>query len=215
MHNDLAAQCQEKSKRVNPSGFPRGWKQRPVTGVCHYNSGESGSDSRLSAGAEPDPGRSSPIGQSLAATTDSGLSQPGTKTHLSPTAKRGAGMSYAAPTFNLSCNIWYGAGVIPPSGDPDVSDQRCQLRMLKTVFGTLANTQTTRMFLLLPARTDINGRISGAGYLGDVVEVPADTGRYYQVNAVDDVARGFANEYRVAVIQQRGDIPGGWPIPTT
>ena len=53
----------------------------------------------------------------------------------------------------------------------------------------------------------------------DVVEVPSGSGRWYQVNLVDDVVKGFTNEYRIATIVKIGQNYGGtapglfWPIP--
>lgn len=65
------------------------------------------------------------------------------------------------------------------------------------------------MFLLLPKGTDIRSTVCGVA--PDVVEVPAGTGRYYSVEMVDDVARGFANEYRFAMVLQLKNWPA--PIP--
>jgi hypothetical protein len=63
------------------------------------------------------------------------------------------------------------------------------------------------MELLLPALTDVRGAITGNQ---DIVEVPAGSGRFYSVAFVDDVGKGFGNEYRFALIQQLAP----WPVPT-
>jgi len=52
--------------------------------------------------------------------------------------------------------------------------------------------------LLLPAGTDIRDPYCGG--VGDLVEVPEGTGRWYVVILVDDVGKGFDNEYRLAAI---------------
>lgn len=57
--------------------------------------------------------------------------------------------------------------------------------------------------LLVPALTDI--RDNSCGTRADVVEVPADTRRWYNVSSVDDVGKGFPNEFRVATLAK-----GGW-----
>jgi hypothetical protein len=66
--------------------------------------------------------------------------------------------------------------------------------------------------LLLPAGTDIRDWACWDGLAmdqPDVVEAPRGTGRYYTVIQVDDVAKGFPNEYRVAFIAKGAY----WPIP--
>jgi hypothetical protein len=72
--------------------------------------------------------------------------------------------------------------------------------------------------LLLPPGTDIRDDSCVSGR--DVVEVPAASGRWYFVSLVDDVGKGFPNEYRIASIGkacQRIDpvlFPGlFWPTP--
>lgn len=67
------------------------------------------------------------------------------------------------------------------------------------------------MALLVPRGSDIR---PGLGFWGtpDTVECPAGSGRYYDVLCVDDVARGFANEYRLASLKQR-PLVGAPPIP--
>jgi hypothetical protein len=54
------------------------------------------------------------------------------------------------------------------------------------------------MSLLLPKGTDIRGPQDSVA--ADNVEVPAFSGRWYRVVAVDDVGKGFSNEYRNAAI---------------
>jgi hypothetical protein len=56
---------------------------------------------------------------------------------------------------------------------------------------------------LFPAKTDLRGFQPGWQSLNaTILEIPQGTGRYYFVQAVDDVFRGFAVEYRQAVLQQ-------------
>jgi hypothetical protein len=54
------------------------------------------------------------------------------------------------------------------------------------------------MKMRVPAGTDLRGNLSTTQR--DLVEVPAGSGRYYEVWVVDDVAKGFFNEYRQGLI---------------
>jgi len=117
--------------------------------------------------------------------------------------------TYRQPTFNLNCNIWRianWAGTIPPAGLPD-NASTCQLRMEVNILplAPAPADSSVGMLLLLPMGTDIRGR---RGWFGlsverDLVEVPQGSGRYYEVEAVDDMAKGFANEHRCCLISQR------------
>jgi hypothetical protein len=66
--------------------------------------------------------------------------------------------------------------------------------------------------LITDPRVDV--RAAHPGARADVVEVPAFSLRFYLVASVDDVAKGFDNEYRAAAIQSLESIPGYWPFPT-
>jgi hypothetical protein len=46
----------------------------------------------------------------------------------------------------------------------------------------------------------------------DLVEVPAGTGRFYRVQWVDDLGKGFDNEHRFALLLQTNTF-SPWPIP--
>jgi hypothetical protein len=126
-------------------------------------------------------------------------------------------MSFRVPTFPIKCNI-YDFFSLPPAA-PRLTSV-CQLRVGRWVAPGAATDWATGGFLLgrkllLPKRTDIRS-LDWYG-ASDTVEVPVGSGRWYQVVVVDDVARGFTNEYRFAVIiPQRGaplpPIPGP-PLP--
>jgi hypothetical protein len=60
---------------------------------------------------------------------------------------------------------------------------------------------------LLPRGTDVRDIKDPAG--ADVCEIPANTGRFYDVVWVDDLGLGFPNEHRFAEVI--GKIP--WPVP--
>ena len=133
---------------------------------------------------------------------------------------------YRLPNFNLPVNLWRaGTNVL---ATPDVTfsanlspGKRIQMDAGGTVFAACLVPETQ---LLCPAGTDIRFPVAGTGD-GDVVEVPANSSRYYFVVNVEDVAKGFANEYRLAWLLKYTTLagayfthPGGgmtsWPFPT-
>lgn len=129
-------------------------------------------------------------------------------------------MGFRVPSFNLTCNVWSRGDV--PAGPvdigalpaPRIADLGCQLR----ASGKLSTAQDEAHWwvfsavLLVPAGTDLRDDFSWDGVAinkPDFVEVPAGSGRGYTVVGVDDVGKGFANEYRTAVIMKNAK----WPIP--
>jgi hypothetical protein len=75
------------------------------------------------------------------------------------------------------------------------------------------------MYLLLPPHTDIRTAILRGWY--DVVECPAGSSRWYITIFVDDVGKGFPNEFRFAELSQISDslnttptyTGATWPVP--
>ncbi|MBA0087220.1 MAG: hypothetical protein HRJ53_19730 [Acidobacteria bacterium Pan2503] len=109
-------------------------------------------------------------------------------------------MAFKIPTFNLTCNVWRNALAPAPYATPDLA-LPCNLTPGKRVFTPLSATVFAfryPMELLLPVGSDVRAMWNGANQ--DLIEVPAGSKRFYSVLWVDDVAKGFANEYRVAVI---------------
>jgi hypothetical protein len=138
-------------------------------------------------------------------------------------------MAFRIPTFNLTCNVWRTGNVV---ANPPDTNFPCNLspgrRVLSAALGntsTGASSPSLLMEILLPARSDVRPAyiVFASPTQGDVVEVPAGTGRYYCVQCVDDVARGFPNEYRIAILQPMDWIgrsmytnPNAcpdWPLP--
>lgn len=132
-------------------------------------------------------------------------------------------MPFTVPSFPITCDL-YDGGVIPlVLREASVP---CNLGMGRRVYMTYGSlfggdeVSGVNPVLLLPAFTDI--RDMGCGVPQDVVEVPSGSGRYYEVTGVDDVGKGFANEFRVAALVKAYDKPGVlpwsgsgiyWPIP--
>jgi hypothetical protein len=118
--------------------------------------------------------------------------------------------SHKKPALPLTCNIWRAAAGPP---NPPLLTVNCQLLWsashlaIAVVPGTV-NTAFLR-FLYLPSGTDL--RPTQMPNPGDVVEVPAGSGRFYTCVALDDVAKGFPNEFRLGVLQPQGNWP--FPIP--
>lgn len=122
-------------------------------------------------------------------------------------------MAFTVPSFNLAVDVWNG-----PVGTGTYR------------FSTMGNLQHARrmnigqpiltgpdlaqgaMYLLLTKYEDVRDNFSVEG--SDLVEVPALSGRWYQVIVVDDVAKGFANEFRCAIIMKSlGPSGESWPTP--
>lgn len=133
-------------------------------------------------------------------------------------------MAFSVPDFNLTCDIYtgpYDTRVLRVSAVP------CNLAMGRRVqmdfhdptgFGFGAGTAA----LLLPSLTDIrdNAQLSPAHPNYDIVEVVPGSGRWYVVNSVDDVGKGFVNEYRFAFLSKLSSNSGlanttglFWPVP--
>lgn len=129
-------------------------------------------------------------------------------------------MSFQPPTFNLTCEIWNGPWA---TRTLRITEQECNLAWGKRIsYPTYAPasylTDPGSPKLLLPALTDIRDMSQNIPET-DYVEVPSGTGRWYRVMLVDDVGKGFDNEYRIAglaKISQNIDAHWNglfWPIP--
>ena len=106
------------------------------------------------------------------------------------------------PTFNLTVNLWQNQFGAPPFiGVPLVITGALVLGERVGIFGL----GTRQVYLLVPKLTDIHhARVLGGT---DYVEVPAGTLRFYRVDQVDDVGRGYPNEYRQATILMVPPVP--------
>lgn len=115
-------------------------------------------------------------------------------------------MPFTLPTFNLTANLF-------TFGGPYVVPRATTLCNLSPGRRVMLDDWRLSMFLLCPALTDIRWSVLTSD--GDYVEVPAGSGRWYFVRSLDDVAKGFANEYRVASLQPSANqhTGGGWPVP--
>lgn len=106
--------------------------------------------------------------------------------------------AYILPTFNLSANVWHGktqADAPAGLGAPDLTTD-CNLQFGKKA----ASGSGQEMWLLVPKLTDIRDGMFFPFDTFDVVECPAGSGRWYTLYMVDDVAKGFPNEYRAGAM---------------
>jgi hypothetical protein len=124
-------------------------------------------------------------------------------------------MAYTLPVFNLPVSIWWPDAAMandPPTDSADVQTMG-QLRYPRRNYQvpdindsaaqhvTSAVIGLVRMYLAVPRGTDIRGsRLIGGTRFSGWVQVPTGGVRWYVVNSVEDVAAGFENEYRQAVI---------------
>jgi hypothetical protein len=134
-------------------------------------------------------------------------------------------VAFRVPTFNLTVNLWRRPALVAAaptlvfSGNLSFG-KRVMYQTGVNAFQTILSPPSE---LLCPKLTDIYAW-NAAGQFSDCVEVPAGSGRYYSVNHVEDVAKGFANEYRLAIIMQLNTasallttnpwVAGLWPVPT-
>lgn len=118
-------------------------------------------------------------------------------------------MAFVLPTFNLPVSIWRnGNATTNPADVQTTGNLTPGRRALTPSFDHPAGTVLpANMHLLLPPGIDIRDAKAASGF--DTVEVPTGSGRFYEVDFVDDIGGGFANEHRFA--QLRG--LGPWPVP--
>jgi hypothetical protein len=144
-------------------------------------------------------------------------------------------MPFIVPTFNSTCNIWHATtwnatwpGVV---NAPDLLNRPCQLRASKNVSnaGTTFLASAVLLELVILKGTDIRNPTFGTAeyaYWMDRVEVPSGSSSWYFVVGVGDIAKGFTNEYRQALLVPSTVIEGAyynfnanwpyfpaWPVP--
>lgn len=120
-------------------------------------------------------------------------------------------MAFSIPNFNLIANVWRNNGIGKTWAAPDLVSA-CNLSPGRRVNLNLAGVGIIVVELLMPKLVDV--RAQWNGLQADVVEVPAGSRRAYFVVNVDDVGKGFANEYRLVWL---GYQPNGNPnlLPIT
>jgi hypothetical protein len=119
-------------------------------------------------------------------------------------------MAYTIPVMVLQCNIGFN---LSSGATPRLSDVACNLMRGRSIpvvrSGTTLLSSNESMHIALPKLTDVRGPQDMGGD-PDQIECPAGTGRFYNVWFVDDVGKGFPNEYRIAGVVA---TIGSWTPP--
>jgi hypothetical protein len=120
-------------------------------------------------------------------------------------------MPFQAPTFISQVRLWHGGGGGGVYATPDLTFMGTlsvgRRRLLPPNVGVPGSFSQLQAELLCPKLTDI--RATWNNILADLVEVPGGSKRFYDVKWVDDVGKGFVNEYRLALIYMRVNPTGG------
>jgi len=121
---------------------------------------------------------------------------------------------YQVPTFNLPVNLWHAGNVPPAAPDLVTVGNLTPGRRTNTpyVLAPAGTVEPGNMHLLVPAGTDIRDAKGGTG--NDLAEVPAGSGRFYDVVFVDDIGSGFINEHRFGMLAGAGPWPTPFPAGT-
>jgi hypothetical protein len=130
-------------------------------------------------------------------------------------------MAFTLPSFNLSVDIYTGpwlTKVLRVTSDANLAFGRRSQVQYPSLGDHGAAPASVYEILLLPALTDIRSYfLTGQT---DVVEVPSGSGRWYGVEWVDDVGKGFDNEHRAAGLLQISHFLDpvkyaglSWPVP--
>lgn len=138
-------------------------------------------------------------------------------------------MAFTVPQFPIDIVIWHNYDpAVSSYGLPD-GTSLANLSPGKRTFSVWQDVQPTDtvfrfpMEVLVPPLTDLRAWYDdGAGVKPDLVECPKSSTRFYIVYYVDDIAKGFANEHRFAMLQMvrgattfvdTGPIPFPIPLP--
>jgi len=131
-------------------------------------------------------------------------------------------MPFTVPQFPLDCDIYTGpwiGKVFRATVSANLVFGRRSYLFPSTLEVAENSIYVAEMFVLFPAGTDVRTGAQGIP-AHDYLELPADSGRWYMVQFVDDVGKGFDNEHRQAAVSQVCEIlqpslwPGAnWPIP--
>jgi len=130
-------------------------------------------------------------------------------------------MAFTIPTFNLLCDVFDGPWPAPVR----IVGLACNLQMARRAsIVSSVSISADQIFahspcLLVPAGSDV--RDASCANNPDYIECPSGSGRFYFVNGVDDVAKGFDNEFRLVSMSKMyfnvdggGSFPGlFWPTP--
>jgi hypothetical protein len=114
-------------------------------------------------------------------------------------------MAYKIPAMPSQVGVWRNStgGIGLPS-----LVIMAQIRLIKDAFFGIGGGSAGAMLLCCETSSDL--RPTGSTSFCDFVEAPLHSGKWYYIASVSDVALGFPNTYRAAVI-----VPqyGRWFVP--
>ncbi len=124
---------------------------------------------------------------------------------------------YNLPVFNILADFSVYDGVtrtvvlssIPCQLQNNWKRGQTVVQVLDPVFGEPFDSYGS--LVKVPAGTNVFLPNYTNGYIATYLEVPAGSGRLYEIIQVDDCAKGFSNEYRVCLV---GAVWFEWPVPT-
>ena len=111
----------------------------------------------------------------------------------------------------LLADIWNNGNVLPPVGPPTIGNVPCALvlgdRVALFTVNVYGPQNNVLHYILVPKLTNVWDAHNLGG--PSVVCCPRLSNRFYVVVDVDDVGKGYSNEYRQLTV-----IKGGvWPTP--
>lgn len=118
---------------------------------------------------------------------------------------------YSQPVYNITVNLWrFGTPTSDPPDDTPIANFAWGKRV-NFHDGATYPTQdwTPTMTLLVPTGENIRGDVNTDGE-PDTAEIPAGSGRFYEVLYVDFIGCGFPNEHLGAVVRM---VRGMGPPP--
>lgn len=125
-------------------------------------------------------------------------------------------MAFRPPTFILLCDIYRNQGTGGTYGAPDLSVLVNLSIGQRSLFLTSGVGQSVWREVMFPKNTDVRGRWNLVA--PDLLEIPSGSKRFYLAQDVEDVGKGFPNEYRLAAAQYLANgnstLAGGpYPAP--
>ena len=132
-------------------------------------------------------------------------------------------MAYSLPDFNLTIGHFRSFAPYSFSTKTSLGTFMGQLRGYGAHPRVTARYSTTSVdypsgwSVLCPPATDLRDALCSSASF-DLLEIPSASGRWYIVNYVDDIARGFPNQYRLGILEKlniNSPVSGVpfWPSP--
>jgi hypothetical protein len=132
-------------------------------------------------------------------------------------------MPFSVPAFPLTVDVYSGPWLTKTLRFAVAGNLQAGRRIFTApnLEATINDIFNGPAFLLVPALTDIRDLNQNVPF-NDIVEVPSGSGRWYGVAEVEDVGKGFPNEFRRAAICKisanvNNIVYAGlfWPTPMT